>query len=621
MTLLVSRKKLSTALVPAMDDAVCEPRRQGRGVNWDWQSFKRSVGGSMSNLMRTITSMSGDGANAQSPAREEDPATTWRKEVAEAALEQQATRLVKEDSRFRKLQSASLFRRLVMMPCYSDNHVLTSAVRADQGRKTARGWGVDTPVLTADVNQSGSFRRSVSFGAKTTTPAEPRTLARRAQVPARQILYRGGSTSPSPSPSPSKSPSLSPADSDDDQICAHEKTEVVGAQTRTTLNSVVAALAAGVSLGDDCGGAKGNSLPSRRRCSSSKRTNKQYVGATLAQGAEGLVDRKLAWLRQVASRRVPVHPASLFRIVWDLVILSLVLVVFVRYPYVLAFREPKVLKGPPDGTLASVMSLFSLADVMLNLVTGVQDPSSIKVEMRFGRVVRAYAGTWLLPDLCAAMPVIYLGRPPGVFAYAAVAKGVRLLSFLTMLKTWRVKGIAQTLGVNLVMHPFVVTMSAWTLLAGLFLHYVACAVCFVWLQSDESFMADASVAYGAKTSGVPELVLDHILNPLYIDSWGAGDNTTCAGCRFYNPRTGHGAARLYLRAWRVSQGFLQSHGQFVGTRWEHEVLSCVASLLGSLLYKGLIALCLATFIRIVGQRTSAGTDSGFWDSETEALSC
>ena len=45
------------------------------------------------------------------------------------------------------------------------------------------------------------------------------------------------------------------------------------------------------------------------------------------------------------------------------------------------------------------------------------------------------------------------------------------------------------------------------------------------------------------------------------------------------------AARLYLRAWRVAQGHISSHGQFLASGWREDTLTCVASFAGSLIYK------------------------------------
>lgn len=118
-------------------------------------------------------------------------------------------------------------------------------------------------------------------------------------------------------------------------------------------------------------------------------------------------------------------------------------------------------------------------------------------------------------------------------------------------------------------------------------------LCRPCLMSDGKSM-QAAIDFNSSGSS-SERVLDRILAPLLLDD--SAGRTTPYQPQAYRVVTDVDAARLYLRAWRCAQGFLMSHGQFVGFSWKEDLLSCLASVCGSLLYKSLVALALSTFIR------------------------
>jgi len=197
--------------------------------------------------------------------------------------------------------------------------------------------------------------------------------------------------------------------------------------------------------------------------------------------------------------------------------------------------------------------------------------------------------------LLAALPVTTFEdyASPAFEEYAEVFKGLRLLTLAHVVKTWRLKRMA--VGFNLNMHPFAATLSAWFLFATIFLHWITCAVCFVWLETASS----PDMAVDENSVDTPtEHILDFVLNPLFMDNFAATPE-------YYQPGHPYNAVRLYVRAWRVAQGFLMSHGHFLGNSWREDLLSCIASISGSLLYKGFVAMGLAMVIRTLQNRSTS----------------
>ena len=85
-----------------------------------------------------------------------------------------------------------------------------------------------------------------------------------------------------------------------------------------------------------------------------------------------------AQVARLSKFKVPIHPASLARIVWDSFTLLLLFILVIVYPFVAAFDE-QLPGAPRDRGLSGLVGLAFSVDVVLNLLTGFRAKHSIKV--------------------------------------------------------------------------------------------------------------------------------------------------------------------------------------------------------------------------------------------------
>ncbi|CAE7347661.1 Kcnh5 [Symbiodinium pilosum] len=184
--------------------------------------------------------------------------------------------------------------------------------------------------------------------------------------------------------------------------------------------------------------------------------------------------------------RIVLHPYKYCRVSWGLLTLLVVAWEAVAMPLLLFDL------GQFSGILSSLTSAmlgFWLVDICINCITGV-DRGGV-IDLRLTTAFRAYATSWLLPDLLIVLldvvVLLAVSEDQGEMATSAgsqgmrLARALRLLRLIRLLRIYKASSAANFL-VDYIRSPSLLIASkiAWTLLTILFInHYIACGWCAI----------------------------------------------------------------------------------------------------------------------------------------------
>ncbi|XP_020610666.1 potassium/sodium hyperpolarization-activated cyclic nucleotide-gated channel 2-like [Orbicella faveolata] len=164
--------------------------------------------------------------------------------------------------------------------------------------------------------------------------------------------------------------------------------------------------------------------------------NMKVFGSRKAMADELVRFRKAGWI---------IHPTSAFRLYWDLMILSLLIVNMFVLPVAIAFFNDDM--SPSWIAFNSISDGAFLLDIVLNFRTGVLvhgTPNKFILDPK--KIAIRYARTWFLIDLVSSFPFDYMvssatssgsGRLLGASRALRILRMAKLLSLLRLLRISR----------------------------------------------------------------------------------------------------------------------------------------------------------------------------------------
>lgn len=266
-------------------------------------------------------------------------------------------------------------------------------------------------------------------------------------------------------------------------------------------------------------------------------------------------------LRGEERMHVPLHPNSVAKTFWDVIVCLTTILTLIVDPISLAFQSH--LDSDWYAVTDRIIMAVFVIDIFVNFLSGFTDhQDNIKVELEWGRVAENYLKGWFIVDFVAALPAEAFNTIPQI----SMLRGARLVQAgVHAIKVSKVAGFAQRfkLNVDINLPPFVWKLLFWSVGLLLWLHITACIQCWVWVEeNDEDY-----------------LTIDLHPGQVFIAGEECLYQTECV-------------ARFYLRAFRSACGFMLGHGQYSGFRWKEEVMVVVCSLSGSVLYKSFMSMCI-----------------------------
>ncbi|KAJ9587172.1 hypothetical protein L9F63_019309 [Diploptera punctata] len=149
-------------------------------------------------------------------------------------------------------------------------------------------------------------------------------------------------------------------------------------------------------------------------------------------------------IKQLSTYHYMIHPFSVFRLRWELLMLIVLTVSLTMIPFYLAF----VMEIEEDADLATigmlVLDIFCLFDIGVTFLTGYFKEENKEVHLEFKFVAKRYLRTFFLPDLISSLPLdIIFYEVPTITEtsrfYAklvSLVKVFRIKSLLTYLNRW-----------------------------------------------------------------------------------------------------------------------------------------------------------------------------------------
>ena len=246
-----------------------------------------------------------------------------------------------------------------------------------------------------------------------------------------------------------------------------------------------------------------------------------------------------------------IHPFSLFRRRWDIVLMLCLWYVALCVPFVIGF-EVQYEETSALYVVDRIVDCFFILDVAFNFLTGYTSQDHATIVMQPGKIARHYAKTWLVFDLIASVPVdLMLGN------FVRVMKLLRLVKLFRMLRLNRIlHRLERKMSIKYGLWQ-VIKFACVVLCLG---HWLACA--WYLMHTLESGWGErASTATGLKPTWVDALAESHGTEPLYHQSrWS--QYLTC----------------VY---WAMTTMTTIGYGDIVPSNVDERILTVFAELMGS----------------------------------------
>ncbi|CAH1788601.1 unnamed protein product [Owenia fusiformis] len=144
--------------------------------------------------------------------------------------------------------------------------------------------------------------------------------------------------------------------------------------------------------------------------------------------------------RQIDLAKFVIHPFSMFRWYWDMLMVSVLIVTLIMLPYVIAFDLAQL--TTTWMVINLVFDALFLIDICLNFRTGIVNQRTEEVILEPKKIAWSYCKTWFLVDLVSSLPFdeIYVwttGEEQASYAALHLLKALRLTKFLSLLKILR----------------------------------------------------------------------------------------------------------------------------------------------------------------------------------------
>jgi len=186
----------------------------------------------------------------------------------------------------------------------------------------------------------------------------------------------------------------------------------------------------------------------------------------------------------------PFHPAGMFRLCWDIMVMIWIVYGMILYPFRLSFEAALDSSEKVFDFLDNIQNIFFLIDICLNFHTAYYHDGTLVFDQK--KIVNNYLRGWFLIDLIASVPYEWLDGDIWDAEHTSsedtsIIKGLRLLKLVRMLRIYKVKQFVGGLPDFLYNRPSIhgiLSLIKLSLIICFLAHWCACGWQYIVVHSE-----------------------------------------------------------------------------------------------------------------------------------------